>query len=160
MKGNIVVFEDNMYKGRFTASDFHCLVVNKGVTDAQRERASLILIDGDIVKIGDLKAYVDYGDAYTSNEVMDIGSLKNPESGLTELARYVFEVGDAVTAKENFTAEFRSSGVPVVVKRGDIFIITSFRRNGNQAVLQSSKYGSDILALVSNLGILLKRGPL
>ncbi|MBC1937149.1 hypothetical protein HCA69_12280 [Listeria grandensis] len=157
MKGNIVIFEDNVYKGRFTATEFFNLTENNGTPRYQRDIAFQVLIDGRIVKIGEVKAYIDYGDAHTSNEVMDVGCLKNPESGLPELARYVFEVGDAVTAKENFTAEFRSSGVPVVVERGDIFTITSFRRNGNQAVLQSSKYGGDILALVSNLGILLKR---
>lgn len=159
MKGNIVIFEDNAYKGRFTATDFFNLTKNNGTPTYQQDVAFQVLIDGNIVKIGKLKAYIDFGDAYTSNEVMDVGCLKGPffEESTVPIEMEIFKVGDAVSAKDNFMAEFRSSGVPVCVARGDIFTITSFRRNECQAVLQSPKYKGDILALVSNLRIFIKR---
>lgn len=147
MKGNIVVFEDGAYKGRFTATEFLYLTVNRGVTDAQRESASRILIDGGIVKIGDLKAYVDYGDAHTSNTVTDIGHAPEVPSELTQ----DFKVGDKVASKVPTIAGVVGALEGEHVCVGDIFTIEAFRANRVVAIARSVKSGRNVRLWVPDL---------
>ncbi|MBC2368130.1 hypothetical protein HBP99_05755 [Listeria booriae] len=75
MKGNIVVFEDNVFHGRLTAQDF-----SKKLSEVTKDLADIsmvlvVLINGEIAKFGSIIAYIDYGNAYMSNEVMDVTSI-------------------------------------------------------------------------------------
>ncbi|MBC2370132.1 hypothetical protein HBP99_15995 [Listeria booriae] len=75
MKGNIIVFEDNVFQGRQTTQEF-----SKQLSEVTNDLADIsmvlvVLINGDIAKFGNTIAYIDYGNANISNEIMDVNSI-------------------------------------------------------------------------------------
>lgn len=100
LKGNVVVFKDNVFIGRQTAQEF-----SKQLSEITKDLADVsmvlvVLINGDIAKLGNIVAYIDYGNANIGNEIMDVTSIIG-KSGPTANLTIESEAENELNAWEN-----------------------------------------------------------